>query len=680
MTTHTDDSTATTPAGVARESAPKTTRPEAPSRRDDAENESVEIPLSRTFDAFPDRFDAGDWPYRPTLRALPDQLVNIGAVPVVLDQGREGACTGFALAAVINYLQAQRGCATRVSPRMLYEMARRYDEWPGEEYEGSSARGAMKGWQRHGVCDRERWPDELHGPGHLSDELGILSRKVPGGAYYRVDFRQVRHLHAALNEAGIAFATLMVHEGWGLEGDEPTVDVDVDGATAMALPVIMRKGRADAGHAVAIVGYTARGFIIQNSWGRGWGNGGYALLPYEDFMMHATDVWVAQLGVPVTADLWERGAADVLSGRHRAGEVIPLGDIRPYVINIGNNGLLSKSGDYWTSEEDVARLFTETIPRQTAGWRKRRVMLFLHGGLNDEKAVAKRVVAFRDVCLQNEIYPLHIMWESDWFRSTVGMLEDLFTSQDQRAGWSFKDWVREARDRMFELTLAKPGGALWQEMKENARLASEGAQGAMRIVANAVRQATAALPPAGLQAWELHVVGHSAGSIFAASAAPLLMEAGVPWKTTQLLAPAITVADYRSLFEPAVGERCPLPQLYVLSDVGELDDDVGPYGKSLLYLVSNAFEPSRAIPLLGMQKFLDADAALAPLRAPRPHGDAGAMLPGVFVAGNVSPSGMGTQSNTHGGFDNDPVTMNTVMGVILQGVPPRLFTARDLEF
>ena len=48
---------------------------------------------------------------------------------------------------------------------------------------------------------------------------------------------------------------------------------------------------------------------------------------------------------------------------------------------------------------------------------------------------------------------------------------------------------------------------------------------------------------------------------------------------------------------------CPKPSLYILSKVGELDDDVGPYGKSLLYLVSNAFEGAREMPLLGMQKF-----------------------------------------------------------------------------
>ena len=36
-------------------------------------------------------------------------------------------------------------------------------------------------------------------------------------------------------------------------------------------------------------------------------------------------------------------------------------------------------------------------------------MLYLHGGLNDEAGVAKRVVAYRDVFLANEIYPLHVM-------------------------------------------------------------------------------------------------------------------------------------------------------------------------------------------------------------------------------------------------------------------------------
>ena len=31
---------------------------------------------------------------------------------------------------------------------MLYEMAKKYDEWEGEDYVGSSARGAIKGCVR----------------------------------------------------------------------------------------------------------------------------------------------------------------------------------------------------------------------------------------------------------------------------------------------------------------------------------------------------------------------------------------------------------------------------------------------------------------------------------------------------------------------------------------------------
>jgi hypothetical protein len=148
---------------VARESEPKTTRPDSPSRRDDTDDLSVERQLNRTLDTFPDRINMKDWPYQPSLRSLPDQLVNCHLVPEILDQGHEGACTGFALAAVVNFLLHQRGSPRRVSPRMLYELARRYDEWPGESYVGSSARGAMKAWERHGVCSRHEWPDVMQG-------------------------------------------------------------------------------------------------------------------------------------------------------------------------------------------------------------------------------------------------------------------------------------------------------------------------------------------------------------------------------------------------------------------------------------------------------------------------------------------------------------------------------------
>ena len=44
-----------------------------------------------------------------------------------------------------------------VSPRMLYNFARRYDEYAGEDYEGSSCRGALKAFFKHGVCLNGDW-------------------------------------------------------------------------------------------------------------------------------------------------------------------------------------------------------------------------------------------------------------------------------------------------------------------------------------------------------------------------------------------------------------------------------------------------------------------------------------------------------------------------------------------
>lgn len=673
-----------TPSG--RSSAPKTTRPESAKRR---EKESV-IPtaamLHRTLDAFPDRIDIRDWFYQPRLTPLPDQLIHCDLVPAILDQGAEGACTGYALAAVINFLLHGRKVVRRVSPRMLYDLARRYDEWPGERYEGSSARGAMKAWARHGVCAERSWPSSRHGAQHLTPEIAEESLATPGGAYYRVMHRQVRDMHAALSEVGILFATLMVHRGWETPGPRKAALTYRMGGVVRRreIPIIERKGRADGGHAVAIVGYTEQGFIVQNSWGPVWGAGGFALLPYEDYLLHATDVWAAQLGVPVTVDLWAEGAADSTAGIQRASQTIPLSEIRPYVIDVGNNGELSSSGAYWTTEQDLARLFSTVIPGATASWSKRRVLLYLHGGLNDERAVARRIVAFRDVLLANEIYPLHIMWESGVVESLHGMIRDRFTDVDERAGGP-ADWMRklrdglvEAKDRTIELTAAMPGSALWKEMKENAKLASlhPEKKGGMQLLARHGHAALQRLAEPERRRWELHVVGHSAGGIFAAYALPHLMSLGVTLRTLQLMAPAITIELFKRLVLPAVvAKRCPQPSLFVLSDGGERDDVVGPYGKSLLYLVSNALEGRRETPILGMQRFLQVDADMVRWLQ-RPVGG----LPSLVVAGKHEGPASTSRSDSHGGFDNDPDTLNSMLRRVLGGEPRRLFTVRDLQY
>ena len=117
--------------------------------------------VERRLTARPDSVDFRDLMYVPTLVEVPPEkpLANYQALTIpVLDQGSEGAYTGFGLATLANFLLATRKCqpdSESVSPHMTYSLARRYDEWAGEDYEGSSCRGAMQGWNKHGICTKK---------------------------------------------------------------------------------------------------------------------------------------------------------------------------------------------------------------------------------------------------------------------------------------------------------------------------------------------------------------------------------------------------------------------------------------------------------------------------------------------------------------------------------------------
>ena len=40
--------------------------------------------------------------------------------------------------------------------------------------------------------------------------------------------------------------------------------------------------KCQGGHAVAVVGFNDFGFLIKNSWGHNWNDGGYTILPYDE--------------------------------------------------------------------------------------------------------------------------------------------------------------------------------------------------------------------------------------------------------------------------------------------------------------------------------------------------------------------------------------------------------------
>lgn len=80
----------------------------------------------------------------------------------VLDQGREGACVGFGWTAELIAEPAQPD--EQPTPqfgnklaKLFYKEAQRIDEWPGDEYSGTSVLAGAKIMKQYGYIDEYRW-------------------------------------------------------------------------------------------------------------------------------------------------------------------------------------------------------------------------------------------------------------------------------------------------------------------------------------------------------------------------------------------------------------------------------------------------------------------------------------------------------------------------------------------
>src|SRR5919106_1291170 len=180
----------------------------------------------RVLNVRPDPIDFRDRCYEPALVAVQVALEPPDGWPadMIRNQGSEGACTGHALAAVIDVQNARRlaglarpadlGIPRQVSARMLYEMARAHDDLPNDRLPGSSLRGALKGFFHNGVCGEGEAPSLPHEPAwRLEVEMAKAARSCGLGAYFRL--RPVLYdYHAALNEVGCVLCSAMLHDGW----------------------------------------------------------------------------------------------------------------------------------------------------------------------------------------------------------------------------------------------------------------------------------------------------------------------------------------------------------------------------------------------------------------------------------------------------------------------------------
>ena len=325
-------------------------------------------------------------------------------------------------------------------------------------------------------------------------------------------------------------------------------------------------------------------------------------------------------------------------------ENYPYKNLRPFIVSIcgpigkgqlcdvATNLKQSKDERYIktrTTEADVKTIFEQDIPEKFNKWQKKRLLLHAHGGLVPEQLALQRAAAYSIAFLEAEVYPLSFIWHTGFYETLNDMFEDhsrnlltRFTRPQLEAQPTlgledFFDTAKQAVQDWFDTrleTIARDfGRKQWQAMKDRAKDASTPPGGGAYIVLKYLKILKEKYPDL-----EIHVIGHSAGSIFHAYLVDALTkDFGLTIDTCTLWAPACRVDLFKQTYLPAINQDGGIKRfiLSTLTETAELNDScTNFYHKSILYLVSNALEDRNcSTPLLGMEKFIKADPQLKEL-------------------------------------------------------------------
>jgi C1A family cysteine protease len=142
-----------------------------------------------------------------------------------------------------------------------------------------------------GTCTEATWPYDLN---QVSTRPAweayqeAYPHKI--SSYYRITATGGADLVTQIKQALQAQHPVV----FGMIVDQDYMDVGSDGMVAMPKATRINSG----GHAQCIVGYddNKQRWIVKNSWGTGWGDGGYAHVPYTYLdASDANDFWVPYL-------------------------------------------------------------------------------------------------------------------------------------------------------------------------------------------------------------------------------------------------------------------------------------------------------------------------------------------------------------------------------------------------
>ena len=173
-------------------------------------------------------------------RAVPLAVLNLGSATKVEDQGSTPQCAAFSASSYAeSVLWRKTGCLPQdIDPVRLYAWAKSHDGDPAGD--GTTLTAVLDALRELGYIDR-----------------GCRTRTILSPF----------DVKAAVHRYGFCLLGLNITEEW-YRGNR-------DITSTSARPV--------GGHAVLCVGYDETGVWILNSWGSGWGRGGFARVSWNAF-------------------------------------------------------------------------------------------------------------------------------------------------------------------------------------------------------------------------------------------------------------------------------------------------------------------------------------------------------------------------------------------------------------
>ena len=241
----------------------------------------------------PDLPDSRDFMFAApleTLAALPPSVDLRPQCPKeVYDQGQLGSCTANAIGGALQFEQIKQGLNGFVPSRLFIYYNERVKEHTVNTDSGAQIRDGIKSVGSIGAPPETDW----------QYDISKFAEKPPQKAFNDAPLGralQYQRVPQVLNQMkGCLAAGYPFVYGFTVYESFESPQVAQTGVAPMPAP----SERVLGGHAVVAVGYDdgSQRFLSRNSWGPGWGMGGYFTIPYAYLTDNnlADDFWTVRL-------------------------------------------------------------------------------------------------------------------------------------------------------------------------------------------------------------------------------------------------------------------------------------------------------------------------------------------------------------------------------------------------